>query len=143
MSASSRSAFQIAVGALSRRELTSSELVTRLLRAGVERAEAETVAARLEEDGYQSNARAAMERARVLASRPVGDAAIAADLGRRGLSRDEISTALAEVGPEIDRARSLATRLGPGPRLSRTLSTRGFSHETVDALLGAGIADGP
>jgi regulatory protein len=136
------SADAIAVGirALSRKELTGIELQSRLERAGVDAGEATRVVLQLREAGYQSDARAASERARVLGQRNLGDAAIAHDLEQRGLSAAIIEAALAELPTERDRAQAIAVRGRHGSKLAQTLRRRGFSAETVASIVGA-IAD--
>jgi regulatory protein len=111
-------------------------------RAGIDDGEAALVIEHLRDAGYLSDTRAASERARVLASRSLGDAAIAADLARRGVPRDEIDTALAELSPEPERAQILVERTSDRPRLARALRSKGFSSDTIEAILGAAIAGG-
>ena len=79
----SETALRIGVKALARRELSFVELCARLERAGVAAEQATCVSASLREAGYQSDERTAFERARVLAARCLGDAAITADLEGR------------------------------------------------------------
>lgn len=136
-------ALQTALRALARRELTAAELSARLERAGFGADDREHVVAELQAAGLQDDARAAGERARVLAGRSWGDAAIAADLERRGVTAADIVAALALTGPELPRALTLAARERSHPRLRRTLFRKGFSEETIEAVLGTAVAEAP
>lgn len=136
-------AFEAGVRALARRDLTSSELERRLARAGFPEADRQQAVARLRSAGYLDDGRAATERARVLAERGFGNAAIAADLSSRGTSSDALADVLASLEPELDRARGLAVALGGGLRSARTLSRKGFSREVVEAVSAVAIAEEP
>jgi SOS response regulatory protein OraA/RecX len=135
-------ALDAGIRALSRRELSVVELRDRLQRAGIPADEADGVVVRLRETGYQSDQRAAQERARVLAARNLGDAAISLDLERRGLSTESTDAALSELPPELERAERLVRRVSH-EKLWNTLQRKGFSTETIEALASAGIADAP
>jgi regulatory protein len=136
-------ALQVAVKALARRELSRAELVERLTKAGFSADDAAKALAELREAGYQSDERAARERARVLAGRNAGDAAIRADLRRRGLAAETLEPIIGELPPERERAEALAVRIGRGRRLLETLTRKGFAEETIWAIAGADIADVP
>lgn len=141
MAEPSESALRLAVKALSRRELSTAELTARLARAGIDADDAEAAVEHLREAGYLSDARAASERARVLAARSLGDAAIAADLARRGVPRDEIQIALDDLAPEPERAQELVRRYVDGGSLARALRSKGFSGDTIEAVLASAVAD--
>jgi SOS response regulatory protein OraA/RecX len=134
-------AFDAGVRALARRELTTAELGDRLRRAGFDEAEREHAISRLRSAGYLDDERAALERARVLAERGAGDAAIAADLCRRGTPDHLVAEALVALEPEVDRARKLATVLGTGPRTARKLGRRGFSEDAIEATVAGDVAE--
>ncbi len=136
-------AHHAAVKALARRELSGAELVEQVTRAGFSPDDAARVLAELREAGYQSDERAARERARVLAGRNAGDAAIRADLRRRGLAPETFDPIIKELPPELERAEALAARIGRGRRLVATLDRKGYSEETIWAVAGGGIADVP
>jgi SOS response regulatory protein OraA/RecX len=137
----SETAFRLGLKALARRELSLIELCARLERSGVLPEEAARVSASLREAGYQSDERTAFERARVLTARCLGDVAITADLGGRGLAATDIVCALADLPHEAARAETLAARLGRGPKLLQTLRRKGYSEETVHRLSGTSVAD--
>ena len=71
-------AVAVATRALARRELSVAELRIRLARAGFSEDEVEHAIEQLRHTGYQSDERTARERARTLAERCLGDAAIIA-----------------------------------------------------------------
>jgi SOS response regulatory protein OraA/RecX len=137
----SETALRVGLQALARRELSLVELRARLERSGVSPEDAARAGASLRKAGYQSDQRTASERARVLAARCLGDAAITADLEGRGLTADDIDRALADLPSEETRAETLAARLGRGPKLLQALRRKGYSEETVYRLSGASVAD--
>ena len=94
-------ALEAGLKALSRRELSHAELVARLERAGIDPEDAELASSQLTQAGYQSDERAAEERARVLAARLHGDLAIRVDLRRRGISEADADAALDGIDPEL------------------------------------------
>jgi SOS response regulatory protein OraA/RecX len=138
---SSDTAFRVGLKALARRELSLVELCARLERSGVAPEDAVRVSTALRAAGYQSDARTASERARVLAARYFGAAAIVADLGARGLRASDIDWALAELPSEEARAEMLATKLGRSRKLLQTLRRKGYSEETVHRFSGTRVAE--
>ena len=105
-------ALEAGLKALSRRELSRAELVARLERSGIDSEDAELASSQLTQAGYQSDERAAEERARVLAARLQGDLAIRVDLRRRGISEVDVDAALEGIDPELARAEALARKAG-------------------------------
>jgi len=77
------------------------------------------------------------ERARVLAERGKGDAAIRFELERAGVGMAELEAALASLDPEHERAAALVARRGATPATARLLAGRGFDEELVAALVAA------
>ena len=134
-------AFGALVDALSRRDLTSTELEQRLLRAGFDASACSDALTRASEAGYLDDARVATERARHLAERGASDAAIRAELGRRGVSDEDVELALAGVTPEPERAERLATRLGGGARAARALGRKGYPEDVVERTIRLHIAE--
>ena len=128
-------ALEAGLKALSRRELSHAELVTRLERSGIDPEDAERAGTQLTEAGYQSDERTARERARVLAARLQGDFAIRVDLRRRGISDVDIDSALESIGPELARAEQLTRRTRDATQLARALHRKGYSDDTVEAAL--------
>jgi regulatory protein len=128
-------AVEAGLKALSRRELSHAELVARLERSGIDSEDAELASSQLTQAGYQSDERAAEERARVLAARLHGDLAIRIDLRRRGISEVDVSSALAGIDPELVRADALARRSRSADQLARALHRKGYTEDTIEAAL--------
>jgi regulatory protein len=127
----------LALRALAHRDLSAQELAERLARRGVEEHERADAVERLAQAGYVDDSRFAAGRARVLAERGLGDAAIRADLEQRGVAAAETGDALGALEPEAERARREADRLGGGPRARRALVRRGFAEESLESLFAA------
>ena len=134
-------AFAALVDALARRDLTSAELEQRLLRAGFKPSACAEALARAADAGYLDDARVALERTRVLAERDASDAAIRADLERRGVTEDQIEPAIAAIIPEAERAARLATRFGGGLRAARALARKGYPDDVVEQTVRPRIAE--
>jgi regulatory protein len=128
-------ALEAGLKALARRELSHAELVARLERSGIESEDAELASSQLTQAGYQSDERAAEERARVLAARLQGDLAIRVDLRRRGISEVEVESALEGIDPESARAAALARRSSSAEQLARALHRKGYTDDTIEAAL--------
>jgi regulatory protein len=135
MAEASPHALDAGIKALSRRDLSRAELVARLQRSGIDPEDAELACAQLTHAGYQSDDRAASERARVLASRLQGDRAIRADLRRRGLSEVVVDSALEGIAPESERAEALARRAREPAQLARALNRKGYTEDTIESAL--------
>jgi regulatory protein len=134
-------AFGAVVDALARRDLTATELEQRLVRAGFEAAARADAIARATDAGYLDDARVAVERARRLAERDASDAAIRAELLRRGVGEAAVEAALEALPPETERAKRLALRLGGGPRAARALVRKGYAEDVVERALRLDIAE--
>ena len=130
-------ALAVATRALARREHSQRSLRERLRRAGVAEDDAEAVVEELRHAGLVDDARFAEERARVLAERGKGDAAIRFDLERAGVGAAEIEAALGSLDPEHKRAAALIARRGATSATARLLAGRGFDEEVVAALVAA------
>lgn len=128
-------ALAIATRALARREHSRRSLGERMRRAGVSEADAEDVLTELEQVGLLDDGRYARERARVLAERGKGDAAIRYDLERTGVSAAAVEAALADLDPERARAERLVGRRGATPATARLLAGRGFDEDVVAAVV--------
>ncbi|HZO96574.1 MAG TPA: RecX family transcriptional regulator [Gaiellaceae bacterium] len=131
----SRSALEVAVEALARRDRSAAELAAYLARRGARPEDAAAALDRLAEAGYLDDARFAASRAEALARRGYGDEAIRADLERRSLDRELVEEALAGLEPEAERALALAGRLGAGAATARRLTAKGFSPDAVASAL--------
>jgi len=128
-------ALTVATRALARREHSQRSLHERLHRAGVAPDDARSVIEELQHAGLVDDGRFAQERARVLAERGKGDAAIRFELERAGVGVAETEAALATLEPERERAAALVQRRGATPATARLLAGRGFDEEVVTALV--------
>jgi regulatory protein len=129
-------ALEVAVRTVSRRDVSARRLRRRLDERGIAPREAETAVETLSSAGVVDDERLARSRARGLAERGWGDAAIAARLQHEGLASKAVTDALAEVPTERERAAALAAR-APGRRAAwRLLGRRGFAVETIEDVLG-------
>lgn len=128
-----------AARALRPRDRSRRSLEDRLTRAGVPALARDEALETLERVGLVDDARVAAARARSLADRGFGDAAIRYDLEREGVAGDLVEQALAGLEPERDRAKELVARRGveAGAKTARWLASRGFDASSVeDALCG-------
>jgi regulatory protein len=128
-------ALAVATRALARREHSARSLRERLLRAGIGSDDADEALDELQRRGLLDDRRFAEERARVLAERGKGDAAIRFDLERAGVDGAVVEVALAELEPEAERAAGLVSRRGATPATARLLASRGFDEAVVEALV--------
>lgn len=136
-------ALRASAGALRHRDLSTRELEERLRRRDVAPAEREAAIETLRSAGLLDDERASRSRARVLAERGYGDAAIRFDLDRRGVAGETAEAAVGELEPELGRAAAIVARRGGGAATARLLVRRGFSEEAVEAAMAgeAGIED--
>ena len=135
MAPSKRDAVAVALRSLARREHSERGLRERLRRAGFGRDEVDTAIAELVAKGLLSSERFAAERARVLAERGRGDAAIRFELEHENVESESIEAALASLEPEHERAARLVGRRGAGSATARLLASRGFDEEVVAAAV--------
>ncbi len=134
-------ALEQATRALERRDLSARALDQRLERAGVApRARAQTLET-LERVGYVDDGRFAQRRAEALVERDWGDAAIAADLERQGVSSAVAADALAAVEPERERAQRVAGARGATRRTAAYLARKGFAEDALETVLALVLAD--
>jgi SOS response regulatory protein OraA/RecX len=128
-------ALDVATKALARRDFSERGLLERLERAGIDPEEAVAVLVRLRDEGLVDDTRFAVNRARALAARGKGDAAIRFDLMRQGVGSEAIEEALTALEPERDRAERILARRGTGAATARLLAGRGFDEDTVAAAV--------
>jgi regulatory protein len=131
-------ALAVATQALARREHSQRSLRERLLRGGLSAEQADKTVEELLRTGLLDDARYAWERARVLAERGKGDAAIRFELDRAGVEAPEAEDAIASLEPEHARAARLVTRRGASPATARLLAGRGFDEDVVAAVIAEG-----
>ena len=87
--------------------------------------------------GLVDDVRYAESRARQLAGRGAGDALIRHTLARAGVEAEVAAEALLTVAPEAERARSVVERRGAQAKTARYLLGKGFSEETVSAVIAS------
>jgi regulatory protein len=136
-----RDAHEAALRALRHRDLSVHELDARLRERGFGESEREEAIDALVRTGVVDDVRYAESRARQLASRAAGDALIRHTLARAGVEAAVASDALLALTPEVERARSIVERRGPGPRTARYLLGKGFSEEVVSGVFAPDGAD--
>jgi SOS response regulatory protein OraA/RecX len=133
-----------AARAIRHRDLSAAAVRARLEGASVAPAALEDALATLAASGLVDDRRFASGRADVLARRGWGDAAIAADLERRGVPAELVEATLTALPDEVERARPIIReRAGSITRTARFLAARGFSDETLEMLLTVEIAEEP
>jgi SOS response regulatory protein OraA/RecX len=132
-------ALDIALRALRYRDQSRRRLEQRLERRGTpEEARAGALEA-LERAGLVDDARVAAGRARALADRGYGDAAIRFALEAEGLPEADVVEALSRLEPEVERARGLLAARGETLKTVRWLAGKGFDSATLGDV--AGFAD--
>ena len=129
-------ALDVAVRALSRRDLSRTRLAQRLELRGVSVHDRETTLAKLAEAGILDDARAARARAAALAERGWSDAAVEARLEADGFQCQLVSAALSELPPESERARAAAAGARNPRKAWAHLARRGFSSDAIESALG-------
>ena len=124
-----------AVRALRHRDLSRRRLDERLAGRGAGPEARADALATLERAGLVDDGRVAASRARSLAERGYGDAAIRLALEREKLAPELVSEALAALEPERDRLLRLLPD-GADARALRRLAARGFTAETLEDVAG-------
>jgi regulatory protein len=123
-----------ATRALSARDRSRGELEARLDEAGVSGTAREEALSSLEALGLVDDLRVAESRARDMARRGYGDAAIRSDLRVRRIDADTVAAAIDELEPEAERALRIVEGKERTPALLRRLASRGFSRDSLEAL---------
>ena len=134
----------VALNLLSRREHSAWELRHKLARRGFEPAQAETVLAELQDQGWQDDARFAEQYVSSRAERGFGPLRISSELRLRGVTDDTAEAALAELS---DRWQAHLERLyhkrfggqssvsaAERARRQRFLRQRGFTSDQINRL---------
>ena len=137
-----RDPIDLAARALQHRDRSRRELDDRLARAGVGDEERADALETLERVGYLDDARFAAARAEALAGRGYGDEAIRHDLEAHGIDAEGVVEALGGLESERERAQALVQRLGRSVRTAQQLARKGFRDESLEAALGADVAEG-
>jgi SOS response regulatory protein OraA/RecX len=123
-----------ATRALASRDRSRGELEARLDEAGVSETARDEALSSLEAAGLLDDARVAESRARELARRGYGDAAIRSDLRLRRISSETVAATIDALEPEADRARRAVEGKELNPPALRRLASRGFSRDTLEDL---------
>lgn len=129
-------ALGLAARAVARRDVSSQRLRERLLARGVRPELAEGAVATLASAGAVDDARTAGARARSLAARGWGDAAVTVRLAAEGFGPSDVKAAMATLEPERSRAEALAGGVGDPRAAWKLLAKRGFTDETVEDVAG-------
>jgi len=134
-------AFAAAGKALRFHELSAQHLDAALSRARVAPRDRASTLETLERAGLVSDQRVSLARARALAERGAGDAAIRDDLRKRGIAPELVVSAIAVLEPEPERATRIATKRGRSPATWRYLVRKGFGEDSIEAALDAVASD--
>jgi len=126
---------QVALRALARREHSRASLDIRLEGAGVGDTVRAEVLERAERSGLVDDERFAERRARQLAERGAGDLLIVDDLVRQGVDDSVARAAVRCLPVEANRAAAVVERRGRSARTLRYLAARGFSEDSLEALI--------
>jgi regulatory protein len=135
MSEVAAEAVDTALRALRHRDLSARELDERLRAKGFGESARDEALETLARTGLVDDARLAEARARSLAARGAGDAAIRHALRVAGVEDSVVGDALATLDPEEYRAAAIVDRRGVGPKTARYLRGKGFSDEVVSGLV--------
>lgn len=131
----STEALAAASRAVARRDLSAARLQERLGERGIRPSAAEKAVAALVSAGAVDDVRLAGVRARSLAERGWGDAAVAARLEHEGIDAALAAAALADLAPEAERAAALAARARDRRSAWSLLARRGFAAEAIEEAL--------
>lgn len=132
-------ALEAALRAIRHRDLSAADLEERLAGRGYGESERAEALATLSRTGLLDDRRFAESRAATLAGRGAGDALIRHDLEHAGVGSELVEDVLGLLAPEPERARRVVERRGLGPRTARYLRSKGFSEETVVAVVAAAV----
>jgi SOS response regulatory protein OraA/RecX len=134
-------AVDAALRALRHRDLSATDLEHRLAAKGYDEMERADALATLQRTGLQDDRRFAESRAESLAARGAGDALVRHELVRAGVDDELVAEAIALLEPEHERALRIAERRGHGPKTARYLSGKGFSDDSIGAVVASSDGD--
>jgi SOS response regulatory protein OraA/RecX len=135
MIVSSDAAFEAAARALRHRDRTSAQIARHLAERGYGDGERSDAIERLVRAGVLDDVRYAENRAAALADRSAGDASIRHDLRSAGVTDTDVEHALERLEPERRRAERVLARRGVSPKTRRYLAAKGYSEETIAAVI--------
>ncbi len=146
------SAYNKALGLLSRREHSEKELAQRLKRAGYEKDDSETAIEKLQSINFQSDDRFAELLVRSRVGQGYGPRRIAYELANHGLSREAIALAIAtedadwlSIATQLTErkfGRKAANSHAERNKRAQFLLRRGFDVETVKSVARVEEIDG-
>ena len=134
-------AVDAALRTLRHRDRSAAELDQRLQAKGYDETQRADALATLERTGLIDDRRFAESRAAALAARGAGDALVRHELAGAGIDDDLVAEAIASLEPESARALRIAERRGFTAKTARYLSGKGFSEESLVALVATGLED--
>ena len=134
-------AIESALRALRHRDRSAHELERRLEEQGYPGDDRAHALATLRRTGLLDDARFARARAGSLATRGSGDVLIRHVLREAGVDEGIVEDAVAELEPEIDRARRIVGARGSAPKTARYLHARGFSDDVVVSAVATRVDD--
>jgi SOS response regulatory protein OraA/RecX len=129
-------AIAVAGRTLRRRDVSTKRLTEHLARAGVAPSAGRSAMGALREARILDDARVAGSRARALAERGWGNAAIAVRLAAEGIDEDDARRAIGALPPEASRAAEVAARVPDRRKAWTLLARRGFDESTIENVVG-------
>jgi regulatory protein len=129
-------ALKVAGRALRHRDLSTNRLSDRLQQRGIGAGARAEALETLTRTGLVDDERFARSRARALAERNYGDAAIRQELEAQQVAPELIEGAVADLPAEDDRAARVVERRGRSPKTLRYLAGRGFEPDVLEHALG-------
>ncbi len=121
---------------LARRPLSRALLEERLEKRGVAPAARDEAVEALEQANYLNDHSYALERARSLAERGYGDAAVRYILEQERVSSELIEEGIKSLNGELERARAIAAGVRDRKKLLARLARRGFDSDTIEQIAG-------
>jgi SOS response regulatory protein OraA/RecX len=134
-------AVELALAALRYRDLSEQELERKLEARGIGEEDRSRAVETLRRTALLDERRFAQGRAEALASRGAGDALVRDSLRRAGVPREVVEDVIAGLEPEAERARPIVARRGVTARTARYLAGKGFSPESIGAVVASEVDD--
>ena len=141
-------AVDAALRALRHRDLSAADLEHRLEAKGYDETERAYALETLQRTGLQDDRRFAEMRAAAHFDvrdgrfhHGAGDALVRHELVQAGVDEDLVADAIALLEPEPERALRIAERRGYGPKTARYLGGKGFSEDSLGALVASSDGD--
>ncbi len=135
-------AFDVAARSLSARDRSRAQVDAYLAERGFDEVARADALEALMRTGIVDDARFAENRASRLAERGAGDARIRFDLRTSGVCAEDVDRAVCAIEGEHDRARRIVDRRGATSKTARYLAGKGFSEDTIGAVVAQASAAG-